>query len=144
MTQYNPRIHNAPKTFSWGRLIYELKLRGVPAMIAMHSEPVIYDSNKPYLRLEIEPSMIAIQKSPSMEQLKESLKDFFGDDLIVEMVAGPATKAPAALARGKKINGKIIALDQVMRDETIQMLIKKFNGEILIESIGATAQTPKY
>lgn len=133
--EYNPSESNAPQSFSWGRLILDMKLRGVPAMIACNCEPTFYDSTKPFLRLEILDTMKAMQNSPSMQRFKEALKDYFGDHLQIEIVPGAALQSPSALAGAQRITSQISALEAVMKDDMVQSMIKEWGGQILVESV---------
>lgn len=138
MPEYEPTAHHAPKSFSWGRVIQESRLRGVPAMIACHCEPITYDSAKPALRLELKDEMRILQRSPAMGRLIDSLKEFFGEGLEVEITFGPAAKSPAALSGAKRIQGHVTALETVMRDDMVQEMIKKFGGQVVVDTVDAS------
>ena len=142
-TQYDPSKPRAPQSFSWGRLIADMKLRGIPAMIACNCEPTHYDAtdaSKPFLRLELLDAMKAMQHSPSMDQLKEALTEYFGENLQIEVVLGPALRSQSTLAGAKRITSQVIALETVMNDKLVQDMIKNFGAQILVESVDQVAQ----
>lgn len=137
-TEYDPTASRAPQSFSWGRLIFEMKLRGVPAMIACHCEPKNYDASKPFLQLELLDTMKAMEKSPSMQRLKDALTERFGENLQIEVVVGSALKSPAALSSGKKINDQINALQQIMNDSVVNDMIEKWGAQIVVDTVDVT------
>lgn len=134
-TEYDPTASRAPQSFSWGRLIFEMKLRGVPAMIACHCEPKNYDASKPFLQLELLDTMKALEKSPSMQRLKDALTERFGENLQIEVVVGPALKSPAALSGGKKISEQINALQKIMTDPMVNDMIEKWGAQIVVDTV---------
>lgn len=145
MTHYDPRPQLAPQSFTWGRVISDLKLAGVPALIACHCDPIGYDASVPHLQLELPHAMAALERSPSMLRLQESLKDFFGEGLHVEIVMGPAKNSLANVAAGKRIAGQLVALDAVMKDTQVHELLRDFGAKVLVESVELTKPSlPSY
>lgn len=134
-TKYDPEAARAPQTFSWGRLIFDMKLRGVPAMIACHCEPKNYDASKPFLQLELLDTMKGMEKSPSMQKLKDALSEFFGENLQLDIVVGPAVGSPASLAASKKINAQSAALEKIMTDTMVNEMIEKFGAQIVVDTV---------
>lgn len=134
-TEYNPIAFKAPQSFSWGRLIYDMKIRGVPAMIACHCEPKNYDAQKPFLQLELLDTMKAMEKSPSMQKLKDALTEFFGEDLQIEIVVGPAKKSPAVLAGEKRIGEQISAFQKIMTDSSVNDLIENWGAHVVVDTV---------
>lgn len=140
----DPSKH-APQSFSWGRLIVEMRLTGFAAMIACHCEPVHYNAEMPFLRVEVPEALEGLRESASMKQFRSSLKDYFGESLELELVSGPALKSPASLSAAKKVGSMTAAHALLMKDEFVQKMIADFGAKIFIESIttGAPAASKK-
>lgn len=133
----------APQSFSFGRLIAETKLTGLAASIAMHSEPVFYNADLPFLRLELPREMSAFKNSPAMENLKRAFKQYLGDDLEIEMVDGPANNSLANRFSSKKIESIKEAHVTIMNDPMVQKMLKNLGAKILLETVKPVAASIK-
>lgn len=125
----------APQSFSWGRLIHDMNLTGVPALIACHCEPTHYDASQPLLQLQLMEGLQAFTTSPSMGKLKNALIDFFGENLKLDITSGPANRSPAALAGQKKIGEQADAMKILMGDKSISEMIEQFGAKIVIDTV---------
>lgn len=135
--------NTAPQSFSWGRLIVDSHLTGLPAMIACHVEPTFYNAEIPLLRLELPEPMKAFDKTPAMETFKTALREFFGDQLELDIVEGPALRSPASQASARKVDGLTKAYETIMNDDMVKELLRDFPGaKVLIESVKATPAAP--
>lgn len=134
----NKVLRAAPPSFSWGRLIVEMKLTGLSAMIACHCEPVHYNAEIPFLRLEMPPGLDGLKGSPGMNRLSQALKNYFGENLELEISPGPAAGAPSVMASSKKIDAMSAAHQLIMNDEFVQKMLNDFGGKILTETITVT------
>jgi DNA polymerase-3 subunit gamma/tau len=125
----------APSVFSWGRLIYDMQLRGLPAMLACHCQPLSYDAAVPHLVLEMHEQMRGISASPAMERLRAGLLEFFGEGLKLEIVYGPAPQAPAIRAQEAKVDKFAKVYSAFANDDFVNEMIEEFGASILIESV---------
>lgn len=137
-TVKDPSRH-APQSFSWGRLIVEMRLTGFAAMIACHCEPVHYNADMPFLRIEVPEALDGFKQSQGMTQFTAALKDYFGESLELEMVPGPALKSPASLSAAKKVGAMTAAHELLMKDDFVQKMISEFGAKIFVESVAPVA-----
>ena len=126
---------NAPESFSWGKLIADMKLKGLSAMIACHTEPVRYDAAVPRLELQVVKNMQELVDSPAMERLAMALKDHFGEKLELEIGFGPAKRSPAAIAFEKRVGRFTQAYTNIAEDDLVAKLIEEFGARVIVESV---------
>lgn len=126
---------NAPESFSWGKLIFDMKLQGLPAMIACHTEPLRYDANGPVLFLQVSKYLQELADTPAMDRLRSALKDHFGDALQLEISFGSASQSPAAIAFNRRVGHYTQAYSNIAQDDVIGQIIKEFGAKIIVESI---------
>lgn len=134
---------NTPESFSWGKLISDMKLTGLTAMIACHAEPVLYDANGPKLSLQINKSLQELSDSPAMNRLILCLKDHFGESLSLEIGFGPAVKSPAAVAYDRRITRYTQAYSSIAEDDVIAQIIAEFGGKVIVDSVRPLKTLPR-
>lgn len=132
---------NAPENFSWGKLIVDMKLKGLPALIACHTEPVQYDANGPSLVLQVNKNLQELHDSPAFTRLAEALKDHFGASLDLQITFGPATKSPASIAFDKRVGRYTQAYTAIAEDDLVARLIEEFGGKVIVESVKPVRRT---
>lgn len=133
----------APQSFSWARLIYDMQLRGLPAMVALHCAPTSYDASVPQLRLELNERMAGLLDSEPTMRLKAALTEYFGEDLDLAIALGPAANSPAARAEATHVGKYASAYEAFMKDATVRSLIEEFGASILVESVRPAEGAPK-
>lgn len=126
---------NTPENFSWGKLIVDMRLKGLPALIACHTEPVRYDANGPTLKLQVNKYLQELADSPSMERLTSALKDHFGESLQLEIDFGAASKSPASIAFDRRVGRYTQAYSSIAQDDMIAQIIAEFGGKVIVESV---------
>ncbi len=126
---------NTPESFSWGKLILDMRLKGLPALIACHTDPLRYDANGPKLSLQINKNLEELAGSPAMERLRTALQDHFGKELELEMGFGPARNSPASVAFEKRVGRYAQAYSTIAEDDFIAQIIQEFGGKVIVESV---------
>ena len=125
----------APISFSYGRFIVESKITGLTAMLACHCDPVFYNADIPFIRIEMPPALNGFKESPAMKSFEMSLKSYFGEGLEIEFVNGPAANSPAYKQMNKKLTELKSVHQTIMNDDMIQKMVKDFGAKIIVDSI---------
>ncbi len=131
---------NAPMSFSWTRLIVDMKLTGLPAMMACHCAPVHYDASVPSLRLELAEPMAALIDSPAMQGVRAALTGYFGDALQLTIEPGEALKSPANIAQANRVGRFQLAYASIANDEFVRDLMREFGATVMVESVRPAPQ----
>jgi DNA polymerase-3 subunit gamma/tau len=124
-----------PESFSWGKLILDMRLKGLAAMIACHTEPVIYDANGPKLTLEVNKTLEELKDSPGFTRMIQAIQDHFGENMHIVIGFGPAKRSPAAIAYEKRVNRYAQAYSTIAEDDFISRIIEEFGGKVIVESV---------
>lgn len=133
---------NQPESFSWGKLIIDMKIKGLPALIACHTEPLRYDANGPLLALQVNKALQELEDSPAMERLAAALKEYFGEDLDLQMSFGPARRSPAVIAFEKRVGRYAQAYNSIASDDLVAQIIQEFGAKVIVESVRPLRNTP--
>lgn len=133
---------NAPQSFCWGKLITDMKLRGLSAMIACHTEPMRYDASIPRLELQVVQHMVELQDSPAMARLTGALQDYFGERLELEIGFGPAARSPAAIAYEKRVGRFNRAYTSISEDDFVAKLIEEYGAKVIVDSVKPIRRAP--
>lgn len=131
-----PTAH--PHSFSWGRLIIDMKLQGLSALIACYTEPISYDASIPALGLEINEHLAELGNSPAMDRLKNGLIEYFGEELQLSVTYGPARKSPAAQAQAERIRRFADAYSSIAKDDVVAQMIAQFGAKVVVETVQPT------
>lgn len=133
---------NAPQSFCWGKLISDMKLKGLSAMIACHTEPVRYDASVPRLELQVVQHMAELQDSPAMERMTRALQDHFGEKLELDIEFGPAKRSPAAIAYEKRVGRFSRAYTSISDDDFVSHLIEEYGAKVIVDSVKPVRRAP--
>lgn len=125
--------------FNWSRLIYELQLKGMAAMLACHGEPTRFvagqaDGTGPVLELCLPESFVALAETPGMVRLQERLREHFGPALQLGIAYGVTTHAPAQMAVSRRVKTYGEAYEAFMQDEFVHDLLA-MGGSIRLDTV---------
>lgn len=128
-----------PSDFNWSRLIYELQLKGMAAMVACHGEPTRFvaaqgDGSGPVLELCLPESFAALTDTPGMVRLQERLREHFGPALQLSIAYGVTTRAPAQMAVSRRVKTYGEAYEAFMQDEFVHDLLA-MGGSIRLDTV---------
>lgn len=121
--------------FHWGRLIREMGMKGLVAMLANHSEVISYNSDENILIFEIQSSLKNYAEGAGLDKMLIFLKQRFGDDLKLDITYGFAEKSPAMMSLGRRMEKYQFALQDAQVDEFLKEACHELGAKVLLESV---------
>lgn len=136
----NPNKITTPPPSDWSTVISQLTLSGAALALIQNSSLETWESDT--VKLVIKPSQKALAQTSQIQRIEKALSDYLQRTMRVQIrVATHDLPTPAALDKQQQEERQASAKQTLIKDETLQQLMRTFDATLIENSIRTDKST---